>query len=48
MEHMVNSFHDIWGQSDNEHISIRGYGINISVFRNIKNVKLSKFFGKCF
>ena len=48
MEHMVNSFHDNWGQPDNEHISICGYGINISVFRNIKNVKLSEIFGKGF
>lgn len=49
MELKVNSFHDIWGQPDNEHISISGYGINISIFRNIKIVKLSEFFfWKCF
>ena len=46
--HMVSSFHDIWGQPDNEHISICGYGINISIFRNIKNMKLGEFWGKCF
>lgn len=48
LELKVNSFHDIWGQPDNEHISISGYGINISIFRNIKIVKLSEFFLEVF
>lgn len=43
--HMVSSFHDIWGQPDNEHISICGYGINISIFRHTKNMKLGEFGG---